>query len=106
METGYEAVWSSSRGYPRTVTFHEGRLFFGGVKSRPSTVFGSKVGLFFDFDPEEGLDDDALEATLDTSTFNSIVDITSGRDLQIFTTGGEFYVPQQGLDPITPLNFL
>ena len=105
LETGYEAVWSGTRGYPRTVTFHEGRLFFGGVKSRPSTVFGSKVGLFFDFDPEEGLDDDALEATLDTSTFNSIVDITSGRDLQIFTTGGEFYVPQQGLDPITPLNF-
>jgi hypothetical protein len=104
-ESGYEAVWSSGKGWPRSVTFHEGRLYFGGSKSRPSTIWGSKVGLFFDFDPTEGLDDDAIEATLDTNTFNAIVDIISGRDLQVFTTGGEFYVPQNGLDPITPTNF-
>lgn len=104
-ESGYEAVWSAGKGWPRSVTFHEGRLYFGGSKSRPSTIWGSKVGLFFDFDPTEGLDDDAVEATLDTNTFNAIVDIISGRDLQVFTTGGEFYVPQNGLDPITPTNF-
>jgi hypothetical protein len=104
-ESGYEAVWSSGKGWPRSVTFHEGRLYFGGSKSRPSTIWGSKVGLFFDFDATEGLDDDAVEATLDTNTFNAIVDIISGRDLQVFTTGGEFYVPQNGLDPITPTNF-
>ena len=105
LETGYEDVWSVSRGWPRSVTFHEGRLYFGGSRSRPSTVWGSKAGLFFDFEATEGLDDDAVEATLDTNTFNAITDITSGRDLQIFTTGGEFYVPQEGLDPITPTNF-
>jgi hypothetical protein len=104
-ESGYEAVWSSGKGWPRSVTFHEGRLYFGGSKSRPSTIWGSKVGLFFDFEATEGLDDDAVEATLDTNTFNAIVDIISGRDLQVFTTGGEFYVPQNGLDPITPTNF-
>jgi hypothetical protein len=104
-ESGYENVWSGARGYPRSVTFHEGRLYFGGSKSRPSTIWGSKVGLFFDFLATEGLDDDAVEATLDTNTFNAIVDIISGRDLQVFTTGGEFYVPQNGLDPITPTNF-
>jgi hypothetical protein len=105
LESGYEAVWSSGKGWPRSVTFHEGRLYFGGSKSRPSTLWGSKVGLFFDFEATEGLDDDAVEATLDTNTFNAVVDIISGRDLQIFTTGGEFYVPQNGLDPITPTNF-
>jgi hypothetical protein len=105
LETGYEAVWSSTRGYPRSVTFHQGRLFFGGSRARPSTVWGSRVGQFFDFEPTEGFDDDALEATLDTNTFNAIVDITSGRDLQLFTTGGEFYVQQQGLEPITPSSF-
>ena len=104
-ESGYEAVWSAGKGWPRSVTFHEGRLYFGGSKSRPSTIWGSKVGLFFDFEATEGLDDDAIEATLDTNTFNAIVDIISGRDLQVFTTGGEFYVPQNGLDPITPTNF-
>jgi hypothetical protein len=105
VEGGYEAVWSSTKGWPRTVTFHEGRLFFGGSKSRVSTVWGSKVGLFFDFRPDSGYEDDALEATLDTNQLNIIVDIISGRDLQLFTTGAEFYVPQSGLDPITPTNF-
>ena len=105
LETGYEDVWSSSKGWPRSVTFHEGRLYFGGSRSRPSTIWGSKAGLFFDFEATEGLDDDAVEATLDTNTFNAIVDITAGRDLQVFTTGGEFYVPQEGLDPITPTHF-
>jgi len=105
LETGYEAVWSNTRGYPRSVTFHEGRLYFGGSRARPSTVWGSKVGLFFDFEATEGLDDDAVEATLDTNTFNAITDIQAGRDLQVFTTGGEFYCPQEGLQPITPDNF-
>ena len=105
LETGYENVWSVSRGWPRTVTFHQGRLYFGGSKTRPSTVWGSKVGIFFDFEGTEGLDDDSVEATLDTNTFNAITDIISGRDLMIFTTGGEFYVPQNGLEPITPTSF-
>ena len=86
LEQGYENVWSVSRGFPKSVIFHEGRLYFGGSKSRPSTIWGSKVGLFFDFKPTELLDDDAVEATLDTNQLNSIVDIMSGRDLQIFTT--------------------
>ena len=106
LEEGYEDVWSSSRGYPRSVTFHEGRLYFGGTKSRPSTIFGSRVSDFFNFDPGEALDDAAVEATLDTGTFNAIVDMYSGRHLQIFTTGGEFYVPQTLDDPITPANLI
>ena len=104
-ESGYENVWSSTRGYPRTATFHQGRLFFGGSKTRPSTIWGSKVGLYFDFEGTEGFDDDAVEATLDTNTYNAIVDIISTKDLQVFTVGGEFFVPQQGLDPITPSAF-
>jgi len=106
IERGYEDVWSSSRGYPRSVTFHEGRLYFGGTKSRPSTLFGSRVSDFFNFDPGEALDDAGVEATLDTGTFNAIIDIYAGRHLQVFTTGGEFYVPQSLDEPITPSNFI
>jgi hypothetical protein len=106
LEQGYENVWSASRGWPRTATFHEGRLYFGGSKSRPATIWGSKIGIFFDFKPEENLDDDAVEATLDTNQLNVITDMISGRDFQVFTTGGEFYVPQSGSNPITPLDFI
>ena len=106
IEHGYEDAWSATRGYPRSVVFHEGRLFFGGTKSLPQTLFGSRVSDFFNFDPGEQLDDSAVQATLDTNTFNAIVDIYSGRHLQIFTTGGEFYVPQSLDDPITPANLI
>ena len=105
-EHGYEDAWSDARGWPRSATFHEGRLYFGGAKSLPSTIWGSRVASFFDFAPNESLDDDAVEATLDTGTFNAIVDVYSGRHLQVFTTGGEFYVPQALDEPITPATLI
>ena len=76
---------------------------FGGAKSRPNRVFASRVGGFFDINPGEGLDDDIIEVTLNDNT-NAIVGMFSGRDLQIFTKGGEFFLPQSSLDPITPSN--
>ena len=106
LETGYEAIFSSTKGYPRTCTFHEGRLFFGGTKSLPNTLFGSKVGDFFNFKSSEALADDALFVTLSSDSINSINAIRSGRDLQIFTSSGEFFVPQSTLDPITPSNLV
>ena len=106
LEYGYEDVWSAARGYPRSVTFHEGRLYFGGTKSRPSTLFGSRVADFFNFNPGEALDDAAVSATLDTGTFNAIIDIFSGRNLQVFTSGAEFFVPQSLDAPITPSNLI
>ena len=102
LESGYEDTWSVTRGWPRTAVFYEGRLYFGGSTSRPSTFWGSRVGSFFDFDPGESLDDSGLEATLDTGRFNAIIDMYAGRNMQIFTTGAEFYIPQTLGDPITP----
>ena len=104
IDGGYEDSWSSSKGYPRTCTFHEGRLYFGGVKSRPNTIFASRVARFFDFNPGEALDDDSIELTISTDSTNAITGMFSGRDLQIFTKGGEFFLPQSTLDPITPTN--
>ncbi len=89
-EHGYEAVWSSTRGWPRSVTFHEGRLFFGGSKTRPSTIWGSRVSDFFNFDPGEALDDAAVEATLDTGTFNAIVDMYSRPPPPVLPTRRQF----------------
>tara|TARA_R110000787_G_scaffold88573_1_gene187941 strand:+ start:3630 stop:6179 length:2550 start_codon:yes stop_codon:yes gene_type:complete len=106
LEHGFEDTWSSTRGFPRSVVFHEGRLYFGGSKQRPSTIWGSRVSDFFNFDPGEALADASVEASLDTGTFNAIVDMYAGRNLQVFTTGAEFYVPQTLDDPITPTNLI
>ena len=106
LETGYVDTFSGSKGYPRSACFHQGRLYFGGSKARPSTIFASRVNEFFNFNPGEGNADDAFVATLDTSQLNAIVDIISANYLQIFTTGGEFFAPQEFSDPLTPTNFI
>ena len=104
-EHGYEDVWSTTRGWPKSAAFHEGRLYFGGSKSRPNTVWGSGVINYFDFNVGTGLDDESVEATINTNQLNSIVNLFSGNDFRIFTTGGEFVVLQSSNDPITPANF-
>jgi hypothetical protein len=89
--TGYEDVWSETRGYPRKITFHEGRLWFGGSLSRPQTIWGSKINLFFDFNLGSLFDSDGLDLTLDSGTLNTIVNLKSSNgNLLIFTTGSEF----------------
>ena len=106
LEEGYEDAWSGSRGYPRTCSFHEGRLYFGGSKALPNTLFGSKVADFFNFKTAEALDDDAILVNMNTDSVNAITAMRSGRDLQIFTKDAEFFVPQADLDPITPSNIV
>ena len=97
--SGNENVWSSSRGWPKSVTFYQGRMWFGGSRSRPQTLWGSKTNDFYNFDFGTSLDDEAIGLTLDTDQVNAITSIFSGRHLQIFTTGGEFSIQDI---PITP----
>ena len=104
-EHGYEDVWSNARGWPRSAAFHEGRLYFGGSKSRPNTIWGSGVINYFDFNAGTGLDDESVEATINTNQLNTIVNLFSGNDFRIFTTGGEFVILQGTNEPITPSTF-
>jgi len=94
-----EDTWSTDRGYPRTGTFHEGRLWIGGSRDLPTTIWGSRVNDFFNFDKGRSLADESISATLDTDQLNAITSLFSNRFLQVFTTGAEFYCPEK---PITP----
>ena len=105
-ETGYENTWSDTLGWPRTASFYEARLYFGGTALRPNTLWGSKVAQYFDFDQGTGLDDEGVEATLNVNEFNEITNLNAGPDLQIFTSGGEFVVIQEASQPVTPATFM
>lgn len=105
-ETGYENTWSDTLGWPRTASFYESRLYFGGTALRPNTLWGSKVAQYFDFDQGTGLDDEGVEATLNVNEFNEITNLNAGPDLQIFTSGGEFVVIQEASSPVTPATFM
>ena len=96
-----EDVWSSTRGWPKTICFYEGRLVIGGTASKPQSLFLSKSSDFFNFDIEEADDDDAIFATISSRTLNDIVDVYPGRNLQVFTSGAEFAVTSK---PVTPSN--
>jgi hypothetical protein len=96
-----EVVWTSVHGYPGVCTFHEGRLWFSNSTQLPQTLWGSVTGDFFNFDRGSARDDQAIDITLDTDSVNAILYLVSGQHLQIFTTGGEFHVPDR---PIKPSN--
>lgn len=100
--SGAEAVWSVTRGWPRSATFWNQRLWFGGSKSRPSTLWGSKIAGFFDFDLGTGADADAIEATIDEDQVNEIEAVFAGRTLQIFTSSAEYFLPIGSAQTVTP----
>lgn len=104
LETGYEDVISATRGWPRTGVFYDGRLWLGGLKQRPQTLLGSKVGDFDDFNLGRGLDDEGIDITIDDDRVNAIYFLFPSRNLQVFTSGGEFFLPQELGQPITPSN--
>lgn len=106
LQAGYEEAWSEARGYPRAVCFHDERLFMGGSTELPSHLWGSGIGpgRVFDFSIGQSLDDDGLDVSLPASEQGvpTVLNLYSGRNLQIFCSNQERYVPQGELSPITP----
>ena len=99
-----EMSYSPLRGYPAAVTFHQNRLWFGGTLAQPDGIWGSKSGLFFNFDIGDAEDNDALDLTANVGEIFSIRHLVSNRDLQVFTTGAELFVQAPTDKPVTPAN--
>ena len=99
-----EQSYSALRGYPAAVTFHQNRLWFGGTLAQPDGIWGSKSGQFFNFDVADAEDNDALDLTANVGEIFSIRHLVSNRDLQIFTTGAELFIPTISNKPVTPAN--
>lgn len=97
-----EQSYSSLRGYPAAVTFHEGRLWFAGTQAQPNHLWASKSNRFFNFDVGDGNDDDAIDVTGAVGTFDQIRHLVSNRDLQIFASESEFFIPAFATTPVTP----
>jgi hypothetical protein len=97
-----EQTYSAVNGYPGAVAFHENRLWFGGSSAVPDGLWASKIGLFFNFDLGEGLDDESIQITIGSEDISNVKHIVSNRDLQIFTASGEFFVPRSNIQTVTP----
>ncbi len=88
-----EELFSVPRGYPQAVSFHDNRLWFGGIRDNPSAIIASQIGGYFNFDVGTGLANEAINVVIASDTVNEVRHLVSSRNLQIFTDSGEYYVP-------------
>lgn len=95
----YEAAFSTPRGWPCSITFHQDRLVFGGSRSYPSGVWMSRVGKHTNFDTGTGLDDEAIFITLLSQQRQQICTVVSSDNLQILTSVGEWAISNKPLTP-------
>lgn len=95
--SGYEPAWSEERGWPKNPLFAGERLWFGGSKSRPCTLFASRVNLFNDFKNAGNYDNDSIVA--DLLTVHPIVNIVYNRGIHVLTGGEEWTVGENAFSP-------
>lgn len=98
-----EGAWSTARGFPRAVTMHENRLWFGGSAKEPLRVWASVTGDIENF-RRSSLDDASLSFTPTAGELNPIQWMASqGKELVMGTLGDEWTISGEG-QPITPTN--
>ncbi|MCU0892801.1 MAG: hypothetical protein MUD06_00510 [Rhodospirillales bacterium] len=96
-----EEAFSTVRGWPTAVCYHQDRLVIGGSRDLANRLWMSRTSQPFDFDLGDGLDDQAIEFSILSDQLNAIRAVFSGRHLQVFTSGAEWMVSG---DPLTPTN--
>jgi hypothetical protein len=95
----YEGAWGGKNGQPTCVSIHQGRLFFAGTKTSPTTVWGSRVDRFGDFriDTEA---DAAVSYQLASDNTGRIRWMISSNDLIIGTANSEWAIGVKGSESI------
>lgn len=95
--SGYQASWSSSHGWPRTCLFAQQRLWFGGSKDKPTTVWASRVGDYFNFKNAGNYNNDAIN--IDLTAQGVTVNMLENRGIHVFTSDEEISIPENSLTP-------
>ncbi|MGB5990650.1 MAG: hypothetical protein WBG43_13050 [Marinifilaceae bacterium] len=99
-----EPVWSETRGYPATCAFHQGRLYFGGSKSLPQTIWGSNSYDEFNFETVDSsniVDTDYINRTITSNDSMAITSLHSGTRLIVGSNLGMLTLSASG-GTITP----
>ena len=99
-----EGAWSAVRGYPRTLTFFEQRLIFGGTTYEARTVWASTIGDYEDFEYGTA-EDSAFKFTLGSGRYDAIQWMLPHTRLLIGTAGDEWSCGDgSGGDALSALN--
>ena len=88
---------------PCSVAFHQQRMWLGGGKKSPASIYASRTGDYESFRKSMPLqDDDALEYTLASGSVDDVKWIVSFDNLLIGTAGAEFKCAASKSSAITP----
>jgi hypothetical protein len=99
-----EGAWSSVRGWPARVQFHEGRLYWARTDKEPQKVWGSHSFVYDQYALDEQADDEGINIELSSNQSNEIQWLASGNSLLAGTYGGAFIINGGGDAGITPTN--
>jgi hypothetical protein len=106
----YESAWSNYRGWPRTVTYWNGALYFGGSPTFPDRIWRSATGDIFEMaNPATQNSGDALGAAdpyfADIAVAQEISQINgltvSGNNMLALTRGREYSISDFDRDAIS-----
>ena len=99
-----EGAWSDYRGYPRTVTFFEDRLWWASSTNNPDTIWGSKSALYEDMEFSDlGLDDDALVFPLNDNEVSQIQWMFARQVMAVGAANKEYRFGASDINkPVTP----
>lgn len=101
-----EGAWSTVRGYPRVVTFHEQRSAYASTSFQPQTVWLSRSRELDNFQSRTNLpDDDPIDRTIDSNRPDIFRWIESAT--RLFLGGSDSISALRGSsigEPITPKN--
>lgn len=99
-----EGAWSDYRGYPRTVTFFEDRLWWASSTNNPDTLWSSKSGLYENMEFSDlGLDDDAITAPINDNEVSQIQWMFARQVMAIGAANKEYRFGASDPDkPVTP----
>lgn len=99
-----EGAWSTHRGYPGVVTFHESRLWAAASEMDPQTIWASETGAFESF--QDGSDaTDALVYEIASEKVDVIKWMSPGKVLVLGTPSSEYAAAASSQnEALTPSN--
>lgn len=96
-----EGAWSEYRGFPRTVSFYEDRLYWASSTYNPQTLWGSVVGEYLNHEIGD-TDADALILPLNANDISQIQWIAARQSMVVGTASAEFVLSASNPDdPMT-----
>lgn len=100
IEKGWEPIMSATKGYPRTLAFYAGRLYFGGTTALPNLLLASTIEDNYDFDLGDASDSDGFYEFTDSKDASHIYMLQSRNTLEIYCNESVYVISTTG--PITP----